>query len=50
MDILSTIFLWLQLQNQLYPQHNKVVGGYIDFTQSFRPSVHPSVLYPVSAL
>ena len=25
----------------LYPPHNKVVGGYIDFTPSVRPSVRP---------
>ena len=26
----------------IYPSHNEVVGGYIGFTPSVRPSVHPS--------
>ena len=37
-------------QEEIYPRHNEVVGGYIGFTPSVHPSVHPSVLHPVSAL
>ena len=32
-----TICLWL------YPPHNKVIGGYIGFTPSVRPSICPSI-------
>ena len=47
----STLLVWfLRIIHFIIPPHNKVVGGYIGFTLSVCPSVHPSVPHPVSAL
>ena len=40
--VLGMALLWTAIDSSLYPPHNEVVGGYIGFTSSIRPSVRPA--------